>query len=45
MSLKEAEDAGIRKEMKNYLLKVSGIWENKFSVGITYKISELGARI
>jgi hypothetical protein len=45
MSLKEAEDAGIRKEMKNYLLKVSGIWENKFSVGITYKISELGSRI
>jgi len=45
MTLKEAEDAGIRKEMKNYLLKVSGIWENKFSVGITYKISELGARI
>ena len=45
MTLKESEDAGIRKEMKNYLLKVSGIWENKFSVGITYKISELGARI
>ena len=45
MTIKEAEDAGIRKEMKNYLLKVSGIWENKFSVGITYKISELGARI
>jgi len=45
MTLKEAEDAGIRKEIKNYLLKISGIWENKFSVGITYKISELGARI
>jgi len=45
MSLKEAEERGIRKEMKNYLLKISGIWENKFSVGITYKISELGNKV
>jgi hypothetical protein len=40
MSLKEG--GGFRKEMKKYLLKISGIWENKSSVGITYKIIELG---
>jgi len=39
MSLK---DVGFRKEMKKYLLKISGIWENKSSVGITYKIIDLG---
>jgi hypothetical protein len=26
---------------KSYLLKISGIWENKTSVGITYKIIEI----
>lgn len=30
-----------RKKNKNYLLKISGIWENKISIGITYKITEL----
>jgi hypothetical protein len=45
MSFKEAEKVGNLKEMKNYLLKVSGIWENKFTVGITYKIIELGEKI
>jgi hypothetical protein len=42
MSIKEAEDSHVCKEMRNYLLKISGIWENKFSLGITYKIIELG---
>jgi hypothetical protein len=42
MSIKEAEDSHVCKEMRNYLLKVSGIWENKFSLGITYKFIELG---
>lgn len=27
-------------EMKNYFLKISGIWENNSHVGITYKISD-----
>lgn len=42
MSIKDAEDSRVCKEMRNYLLKISGIWENKFSLGITYKIIELG---
>lgn len=42
MSIKDAEDSHVCKEMRNYLLKVSGIWENKFSLGITYKFIELG---
>lgn len=41
MSLKEAEDAGVRKNTKNYILKISGVWENKFSIGITYKFIEM----
>jgi len=27
-------------EMKNYFLKISGIWENNSHLGITYKISD-----
>jgi len=42
MSIKEIEDSHVCNEMRNYLLKISGIWENKFSLGITYKIIELG---
>lgn len=42
ISLKEG---GFRKEMKKYLLKISGIWENKSSIGITYKIIELGETV
>ena len=34
-----------RKKNKNYLLKISGIWENKISIGITYKITELYEQI
>ena len=48
MSCKEAEKIGCLKETKEtkyYLLKISGIWENKFTVGITYKIIELDEKI
>jgi hypothetical protein len=41
----ERNDMRHRKEMKNYLLKISGIWENKFNVGITYKMTELQQQI
>jgi hypothetical protein len=27
-------------EMKNYYLKISGVWENNSHIGITYKISD-----
>jgi hypothetical protein len=41
-SIKEPETSPNGEERQNYLLKISGIWENKFSLGITYKIIELG---
>lgn len=40
MSLKECEESGVLKESKKYVLKISGVWENKFSIGITYKFLE-----
>lgn len=41
-NIKETETSPNCEETQNYLLKISGIWENKFSLGITYKIIELG---